>query len=274
MIQKPTKFLVLLSAAAGLSLASNASAATFLIDFGLDIAATGSNEELRPTVGPDSNNNYWNNVYSTGNAGSGISGGTGSSLANLISVTNSSSTISLTLVNGTQPWSASGGRGFGGLLSPSQSLLGTFAQTSATRDYYFVGSGGNAGITISGLDPNLTYNFSFFGTRNNTETRTTRYTITGNTGSSFVDLQTSGVGIGTNTAAYPAGQPDGNDDQIVSLNGMVPNPAGVLQLQLSNVNGAFSYLGAMQITSVPEPGVAALSGFAALALLFRKRRQA
>ena len=264
---KSIRFLLPLGVFAGISASENASAASFLIDFGLNNSA-GS-----PTAaGPDANGHYWNNVYSGAAAGTTISGGSGNNLSNLISTTNVASTISLALSGGTQPWSASGGSGFGGLLAPNPSLLGDFAIATATQDYFFVGSAGTATITLSGLSPSLTYNFLFYGGRDNTQTRTTRYTITDNLGSQFVDLQTSGTGIGTNTTAYPTGYSNGNDDQIVSLTGRVPTSGGNLTLTLSNVTGDFSYLGTLGIVSVPEPSTSALAGLAALALVCRRRR--
>lgn len=265
---KSLRLLLRLGMLAGISFSYHAEAATFLIDFGLNNAA-GSQ-----TASPDTNGSYWNNVYSDNAAGTGNTGnGTSNGLSNLVNTANVASTISLALSSGTQPWSASGGTGFGGLITPNPALLGNLAIGTATQDYFFVGSAGTATIAIGGLNPSLTYNFRMFGTRNTAATRTTAYTITDNLGPHVITLQTSGTGIGTNTAVYPTGQPDGNDDEIVSLNGMVPTSLGTLNLGLSNVAGDFSYLGVMEITSVPESGTALLTGLAGIGFAFIRSRR-
>ena len=264
---KSLKSVIPLGLLAAISIAGNASAATFLIDFGLN------NAQGSTTSSPDTNGNTWNNIYSNAAAGNNTGGtGTSTGLSNLVSTANSGSSISLALINGTGAWSVSGGTGFGGLMNPSAALLGDFAVATATQDYFFTSGGGTASILISGLDQSMTYDFSFFATRNTTETRTTLYTITDNIGIHTVTLQTSGAGIGTNSAEYPTGQPNGNDDEIVSLTGMVPNSSGELNFMLSNVNGGFSYIGAMEITSVPEPTAALLGGLAAFGFAFTRRR--
>src|SRR5690606_7846137 len=68
-----------------------------------------------------------------------------------------------------------------------------------------------------------------------------------------VTLQTSGPGAGS------AARPYGNDDTIVTLNGLVPNPSGELDLVVSEVNGLFAYLGVLQIALADDSPVFAIN---------------
>lgn len=256
---KLTRFTSLLAVAA---IPCSAHAASYLIDF-----SRNDNVNGHVTSSPDAFSNHWNNMAYVPTSGNSVANGL--SLTDLVDVDNQSSTIDLTLTD--TDWQTNG-RQNGALIAPNgpqQSLLGDFAIETATEDYFFVNNA-SATLSITGLDPALTYNFDFFGSRfqNNGDgdVRTSRYTITDLNGPHFVDLVTTGLNIGSN------GIYDGNDDEIVSLNDMVPTASGTMEFQLSIVNGGFAYINAMRITSVPEPSTVALLGAVAPFVLRRRRR--
>lgn len=135
------------------------------IDFGPNDVANGV-----ITPSPDVNGNYWNNMVSTAN---------GSTIAALVTSDNQPTAISLKLTSGS--WAANGFQN-GGLLNPDPALLGEFATATATEDYFYINQNfGSANakqtLQISGLNPNLAYNLSMFGTRNTPGTRTTTYSV-------------------------------------------------------------------------------------------------
>lgn len=211
-------------------------AAAVLLDLGRH-----DNSNGHETISPDANGNYWNNIGSTA-----ITVPQGLTIANLVTVSGTPTTIGVTALS--DNWQENGTQN-GGLLAPHYSLLGDFAIPTATEDYFFVNNG-SPGITgtlrIFGLNPALKYTFSMFATRNVNELRTTKYSVTDVNGLHEVNLQTSGTDAGS---SY---QPFGNDDDIVSLTGLVPNEAGELDLLVTEVNGLFAYLGVLQITPSAE----------------------
>jgi lysophospholipase L1-like esterase len=211
-------------------LTQSASAGTELIDFGF---TTGNPTHGNPTVSPDSNGNYWNNVTSTGVA-TAIAGGTGLTLNNLVSTTNGASGINLTLAG---PWNSSG-IDFGGL-NQATPALGSFGIQTATQDYYFTNT--PATVTISGLNPAMTYDLSMFGSRNTTEVRISQYSVTDANGPHATTLQTSGPNIGG--AGY-----NGNNSTIANLTALQPSATGTLTLTVQPTVSTYSYLGVLSIT--------------------------
>ncbi len=137
---------------------------------------------------------------------------------------------------------------------------------SATDDYFFGHSGPFAGaddnptgaFTLSGLDDNLTYDFTIFTSRQVVgDSRETRYTATG--ANNLTGLL----------------EPANNDTEVLNLIGVVP-AGGVITVSVeagpnnTNANG-FYYLGAVRITEVPAPGTTALLAAGALAVARRRR---
>ncbi|HEX7653753.1 MAG TPA: hypothetical protein VF607_09620, partial [Verrucomicrobiae bacterium] len=209
-----------------------------LIDLGRD----DSNVNGTYTPSPDNNGNYWNSIgYPSITVPQGLS------IGNLVTVNNTTTPLGFTVVsanfqeNGTQN---------GGLLIPGYAALGDFAVGTATEDYFFVNDG-TSGITgtleISGCDPNRKYNLAMFATRNTdaNTTRATMYSVTDVNGLHSVNLQTSGPGAGSGNYPY------GNNSHIVSLNGLVPNPDGTIDLAVTEVNGLYAYLGVLEILPAP-----------------------
>ena len=101
---------------------------TFYIDFG----ESNNSSRGMMTEGADKNGHYWNNIRSTG--GIYIYPGT---TFNLINSDNQSSNLKL-FVN--VRFTTNGKSGGGGLLSPSDDLLGDLAVATATEDYIFLES--------------------------------------------------------------------------------------------------------------------------------------
>ena len=149
----------------------------------------------------------------------------------------------------------------GGLAAPSAALLGDFAVASATADYFFTTS--SSSFNLEELDPSKTYNLSFFGTRDTSSVRETRYTVAGLGGPSSQVLQTSGAGAGS-------GGGTGNDDTILTFTGIVPDASNSITVTYAVESGGFGYLGVLGVEVVPEPGTQALLGLGGLTLLRRR----
>jgi lysophospholipase L1-like esterase len=220
------------------------------------------------TLGPDTNGNYWNNWHA---AEGNVKILAGEHIGSLVDSTAAPTGIKLTITAGFQ----TNGKVNGGLLSPSAAPLGDLAVPTATEDYFYstadglVGGGSDdlgGGFMLDGLDPGLRYNFRFFGSRNNTQTRTTEYLVTGaNSGSAL--MQTSGSNIGSN------GVYGGNDDEIALVLDIQPDAFGQVFIDMTLIQGSYAYLNAMEITVVPEPASAALMALSAGVILRRQRRR-
>lgn len=201
------------------------------IDFGKHDVTNGN-----PTTNPDSFGNYWNNFGATANA---------SALSNLVTTTNASTGIGITL--STANWQNNGIFN-GGLLAPTSDLLGDLAVATATQDYLFVAgaNGASTGLKITGLNPGKFYSMRFFGTRSDPSVRRSTYTVTAANDTIFGgSLQTSGPGIGN--TKNPDVTYNGNNRSTVAIGGMQPTSAGTLDLQLSILDGGFAYLGILEI---------------------------
>ncbi|MCF8260650.1 MAG: T9SS type A sorting domain-containing protein [Melioribacteraceae bacterium] len=216
----------------GLMLNSGAQAQTienvFYIDFGPNDAANGNN-----TSGADANGNYWNNSNQPYIA---------SSTVNLVDSANNASNISFSI---TADFTASNGINHGGLLAPNSDLLDDLAIATATQDYFYTTTSG--AITFNGLNKTKAYVFKFFGTRESTGDRYTQYDIVGST-SKTAFLQTSGAGIGD--SGY-----NGNNDQVVASDGIMPTGDGEITITVSVQSGGFAYLGLIKMEEVDVPGI-------------------
>ncbi len=215
---------------------------TLLFDFGPGDTTNGNR-----TIGTDSNGNVWNNWFS-------VSGGApinvGEHIGNLSDATGAATGIDLTVTGGF----STNGRLNGGLLSPSASLLGLMGIGTVTEDYFYSTADGLTGggdddtpgsFMLEGLDPNLLYDFKFFGSRTVTDTRETTYDVRGaNSGSAT--LRTSGNNIGSN------GTYDGNDNKVAVVRGIRPNAFGeaFVDLTAAQVTNSNAYINAMEVTVI------------------------
>lgn len=216
---------------------------------------------------PDSYGLYWNNAWTnTATAGGPTPP---NPVVNLVTSTNKETGIVLTFSRG---WESNGFRN-GGLMTPDPALLGNFASTNATGDYFFInkpftdGQEGIASMTFFDLDPTLTYNLKIFATRAENQVRVTEYTIVDINGLHTVLLQTSGAGIG-------AGGYNGNNNKFAEFSEIVPDEDGTLTLTVRVAESDFAYIGALELTAVPEPSTTLLllaAGTGAW-IVYRRRR--
>lgn len=211
---------------------------TILVDFGPN---DGSNGVV--TASPDYLGQYWNNFVGAGGGG-GLSA---ISLTNLI--TTGAVSTSIGLNSSASGWGANGILN-GGLQTPSYALLGNFAVTNATEDYFTTTTAGS--FIITNLDSTLNYRLRLFGTRDTTITRVTRFIATGGNGSFTNDLTTSGTGIGN-------GGGNGNNSNIASLSGITPDGSKQIQLGVNALTGGFGYLGIMEIAANHPPIAAVMT---------------
>ncbi|QDV72004.1 PEP-CTERM sorting domain-containing protein [Botrimarina mediterranea] len=155
-----------------------------------------------------------------------------------------------------------------GQTAPAGDAAALFPVT-ATRDNAFGHTGPFSGnpdaslgtVSLTGLNPALTYDFTFFASRTGvSDNRETAYDISG---------ANSGVGY-LNASA--------NVDTVVTVAGIQPTGSGAVSIDVSagpnNDNGSrFYYLGAMMITTaIPEPTSALLAMTAVGFVLARRRR--
>ncbi len=208
-------------------------------DFGPSDGANGD-----PTSVPDVNGNHWNNWYLTNG---GITINPGEHLANLVRSTGTNTGIRMTMTGG---FLCNGKAPFGGLFAPQPSLLGELAVETATEDFFY--STANdindatsddvpGGFMLAGLNPELSYEFRFFGSRSNAEVRTTKYDVFG-ANHETANLTTSGTGIGSTGG-------DANDDEVVVISGVRPDEFGQVFVDITLVQGSFAYINAMQVTA-------------------------
>lgn len=158
---------------------------------------------------------------------------------------------------------------------PGSNQNGTTAPTGAaavfdaqaTRDNAFGHTGAFGGnpdaslatVSLTGLNPSLTYDFVFFGSRTGvTDNRETAYAVSGATASTAY----------LNTAA--------NTSNVAVVSGIAPTASGTIAINVSagpnNSNATkFYYLAAMKIdASVPEPSMIGLAGIALAAVCLRR----
>jgi len=211
------------------------------------------------TTSPDANGKHWNNW--AGNVG-GVRVIAGEHMGDLVNTAGTNTGIGITITAEFD----SNGKIHGGLFSPNPALLGDLAIETATEDFFFSTADGNqgggdddmgGGFMLDGLDPNTTYEFRFFGSRNTGETRNTEYQVTGANQVTQL-LTTSGNNIGSD------GSYNGNDDELAIVTGVQPDVFGQVFVDLTLKAGSFAYINAMEIVAtetqspVPEPSTVGL----------------
>lgn len=211
---------------------------SLLFDFGPNDGTNGTQ-----TLGADASGNVWNNWHP---ASGNVAINAGEHIGGLVDSNGGATGIGLTITGGFR----SNGILNGGLLAPGPANLGDFAVASATQDYFFFGAddlrgGGNdddpGGFVLDGLDPDTTYTFEFFASRQTTAARRTEYRAFG-ANEVVASLQTSGENIGAD------GIYDGNDDEIAVLENVRPDAFGRIFIDTTVVTGTFGYINAMRVT--------------------------
>ena len=199
----------------------------FYLDFGPNDGNNGN-----ATASPDANGNHWNNPTNASAAAPAVQ---------LIDVTGAASGASLTVSSAM----STNGINHGGLLAPTEDLLGELAVATATQDYFF--TNGTGSLTFSGLDPDKGYVFSLFASRNTPEVRESGYLFTGAnevTGS----LQSSGPNLG-------GGNYNGNNSTLYTSETVLPAADGTITLTVSRNAGQFAYVNLMTIEELGSSGV-------------------
>lgn len=174
----------------------------FYIDFGKN----NNGLDGAPTLSPDVNGNYWNNMYSNGNDWTiGASDGT-ENLA-LVASDNTATAYVVELAS-TVRFNGVRNGALGGNDSPNEptaSLLGDLAIKTATYDYLFIENNNNqtAVLNFKNLNRQKRYRFNIFGSRTDAgnEGRVARIELAGvNTVTGI--HQMGGAGIGANGENY------------------------------------------------------------------------
>jgi beta-glucanase (GH16 family)/lysophospholipase L1-like esterase len=216
-----------------------------LFDFGPSDATNGD-----ATTGVDANGNYWNNWHSIKGSATVVAG---EHKSGIVDCTGTMTGVEIRITGDF----AANGKLHGGLLSVPSLALGHLGTASATQDYFyttadaFAGGGDDnvpGGLMVSGLNPNLTYDLRFFGSRDAASARQTSYQVYGASSNAPVTLQTSGSGSGINGGT-------GNNRAVAEVNTVKPNAFGDIFVDVSSLpqtttSDVYGYLNAMEIISV------------------------
>lgn len=210
----------------------------------------------RPTDGPDANGNLWNDWHT--DTGSLILAG--QSVGNLTTTEGRDTGIDL-VITGEFNVSSSG------LREPEETLLGSLAIESATRDMFVPGSVPaergmpNAGFMLTGLEPDLQYDLRFFASRRSSRNHIARYSVVGADDAIVQDLAISSAENGANS------------NTTVDFDGIRPDAFGQIFVDLQPVNGQHNgYLGIMELSvAVPEPSSMTMLIVAVIGIAIRHR---
>jgi len=208
--------------------ATAVSGTRLLIDLGPSNADDGA-----PTSSPDSFGHHWNNWHPMDGEADVLPG---EHIGALVDTTGAATTVRLSTATNV----TSNGIANGGLTSPDSALLGDLAVGTATQDYLWRPAESPAGLTLDGLDPSATYTLRLFASRATSQTRTTRYTVSGGHGSASTALGIGGTDIGANGH-------DGNTSDVAELTGLQPDDWGRLHLDVAADAGDYHYLGVVDL---------------------------
>ncbi|MDR1337319.1 MAG: GDSL-type esterase/lipase family protein [Tannerella sp.] len=171
------------------------------IDFGMN----NSGVDGSPTVSPDVNDHYWNNL----GPAAGVDGPTDKVAAgtniSLVAADNSATGYALE-TGSVMEWNGVRNGGLGGPDSPNEpnaALLGDLAVKTATHDYLFINSDATAVLHFKNLNREKQYRFNIFGSRKDdgNEGRIGRIEIAGANAITGIH-QMGGAGIGANGENY------------------------------------------------------------------------
>ncbi|MCX6309072.1 MAG: hypothetical protein NTY32_09700 [Bacteroidia bacterium] len=184
------------------------------------------------TTGADANGNYWNNLSTVA---------INTAYNSLVDSTNTATPFNLVLQ--TSGFTLNSGAS-DGLMSPEPAQLGRFAIGTATGDFFMTTTATAESFKLTGLDQSKSYVFSFFGSRNSTETRTTRFALTGlNATAVSGTVNTSGVGIGT-VAGVAVNY---NTRNIYTSTPITPDATGAITVSLTKAVGSWTHLNVMKL---------------------------
>lgn len=212
-------------------------AATVLIDFG----STSSSNGNGPTTGSSPT---WNNVTNIAAHTTGV----------LKNTVGNDTAITLTL-----------GGAFSNIASEAPKPVSSPYPTTATGDAFFQST--QITLTLNNLNPEETYNISFYGFLSRSTTRNTSVSISDATQSYEASNMRTG---GTDAAPTGATNPNGGGTTFLSV---MPDSNGTVSINIGQGAGntGFYILSVMEITSIPEPSAALLSALGLMPLLRRRR---
>ncbi|HVJ47232.1 MAG TPA: hypothetical protein VM511_12640 [Luteolibacter sp.] len=212
-------------------------ATTVLIDFG---SSSSTNGNGLTTGQPQT----WNNVTNYAAHTTGL----------LKNTAGNDTAITLTL-----------GGAFSNIASEAPKPVSSPYPTTATGDAFFQST--PITLTLNNLNPEETYNITFYGFLSRSTTRNTSVSISDATQSYEASNMRTG---GTDAAPTGMTNPNGGSTTFLSVS---PDSNGVISMNIAQGSGntGFYILGVMEITSVPEPSAALLSLLGTVPLLLRRR---
>ena len=198
----------------------------FYIDFGKN----NNGLDGSPTESPDVNANYWNNLYSNGDAQTTEAAGM------KLNIVLSDNTPSAYLLGTGTFWYFNGVRD-GGLLEPDPALLGDLAISTATHDY--MSAAANGSLYFKNLNTDRLYRFYVFGSREETENRIAMITISGFTATTGIH-QMGGKDMGGSGI-------NRNIKNIFVSDPITPNRDGSITLRLTKWLGLYMHINAIKV---------------------------
>ncbi len=126
-----------------------------------------------------------------------------------------------------------------GTTVPDSAALGPLAVSSATQDSFYVELNNVLTVTLGNLPPTGLFRITLFGSRDISESRSTRYDVTGLTTETAV-LATSGPSLGISP------RPDANRAGSVIVDNIVPTADGKIRIEVRRNGLSFGYLGALR----------------------------
>ena len=198
----------------------------FYIDFGKN----NNGLDGSPTASPDVNGNYWNNLYSNGDAQTTELAG------KKLDIVFSDNTASNYVLETGTAFQFNGVRN-GGLLHPDPALLGDLAIPTATHDYMFAGANGS--LYFKNLNTDRIYRFHVFGSRDETENRIGFVNVIGLTSTTGIHQMSGkdmcGPGINQNVKNVFVSDP------------VTPDREGSITLRITKWMGTYVHINAIKV---------------------------
>ena len=207
-------------------LASTVSAQTWLIDIG-------SNDSFRgaSVVSPDTNGNHWTSVWA------------GDFFVDIVDIDGVATDLDFGFSSDGGNDSFNGPAGDTTVNGPADSVydsmaLGNLGVDEAVYDFYV-----NSTFQIQQLNPESTYNITFYGAHKFNNDATTRYTLyTDDTFS--VEVTSVELMVGDQNG------PNHNEDMTVTMEGVSPQVDNIFYIGFEGANGLNGYLNCLQIEAV------------------------